>query len=191
MAFAKPHALDRYRIGPGDSGARLQMELSQHHLQRARDALTSGLGLLERASERGGWARSRHAQAARGILAEAVLSLASAAVHVPGLRTCTTDVIFAENPDVELELRRLHQITTQLWWHNSPRFPTEVLNEARGDERLDELMVSYVTADELERAATVAKTTASVTLLAVGAAFSPKILLLCFAAISVRTILRS
>jgi hypothetical protein len=165
------------------------MDRSIVHLQRARDALTCGFGLLERASERGGGARSRHAQAARGILAEAVLSLARAAVHVPGLRTCTTDVIFAENPNVTLELRRLHQIATQLWWENSPRFPTKWAASRRDDARLDELMTSYVSADE--RATLVAKTAAGAALLAVGAAVSPTITLFCCAAVGVRGMLRS
>jgi hypothetical protein len=191
MTFTKPNALDLYRNGPGDSRARLQMDRSQHELARARDALTAGLRLLERAGDRGLWARGRHAQAARGILAEAVLSLATAAVHVPGLRTFTTDVIFAEHADVNLELRRLHQITTELWWHNSPRFSIESPTEEHCDDRLDELMRSYVSADEQERATTVAKTTASITLLAVGAAFSPEFAVLCFAALSVRSILRN
>lgn len=189
MSVAKSHALNGYRIGPGDSGSRLQLDRSILHLRRARDALTCGFGLLERASERGGGARGRHAQAARGSLAEAVLSLAQAAVHVPGLRTCTTDVIFAENPNVDLELRRLHQITTQLWWENSPRFPSDSLVARRDDARLDELMISYVSADE--RAALVAKTAAGVALLAVGAAVSPTITLFCCAAVGVRGMLQS
>lgn len=189
----RPHALDRYRIGPGDSASRLHLDQSHLHLLRARDALSSGLRLLERAGEKSPWARGRYAEAARGTLAEAVVSLASAAVHVAGLRTFTTDVVFAEHADVNLELRRLHQMTTQLWWHNSPRFPagdgsTDNIDD---DARLAELMRAYTNTNASEYVAFAARTTANVTLLAVGAAISAPALAVCLAAIGVREMLRS
>ena len=107
-----------------DACASAEDQRSAHaSLVAARDRLSTCMRLLNRAGDASTRTMRRYADCTRTLLSHAVVALAEAAVHVVGLRTFTVDVVHAARKNPTREVERLHHLVTQLWWHNSPRFP--------------------------------------------------------------------
>ena len=105
---------------------------AERPLRAAGEALNLALLGLEGAGEdeeRSVKARQRKAVAARSFLVEAALALGRARTYLPKIRSYSVPVIMAVEPDIDVELGRLHQLATRMVWYNHALLP------ARGQVR--------------------------------------------------------
>lgn len=96
-----------------------------HPLREAGDALSLAVLCLvdEGQDEASIGARLRRAAQARSFLVEAALALGRARVFVPTIRGYSVPVIMAVEPEIEVELGRLHQLATRMLWYNHALLP--------------------------------------------------------------------
>jgi hypothetical protein len=98
-------------------------DAAHRHLSCAADALNMALLTLDGSPDDGRDAKQGRAATARHFLADAAIALARARVYVPGVRTYAVNVVTATEPDIDRELARLHELTTQLVWRNHSILP--------------------------------------------------------------------
>lgn len=163
----------------------------EQSLATARDAISSAMRVLTLAGDRSPRQMQRHADCAQALLTQAATALAESAVYVVGLRTFTTDVILNAHSDPRAELQRLHHLATQLWWHNSPRFPDARVASSVDDDALAAMMWAYSIESPVDAYVNIAKATAGLTLVALGVAVSPPAAIVCAAALGAGSIIRS
>ena len=180
-ARSLPSAVNRARTGA----------TVEHSLATARDAISSAMRVLTLAGDRSPRHIRRHADCAQALLTQAATALAESAVYVVGLRTFTTDVILSAHADPRAELQRLHHLATQLWWHNSPRFPGDEIESSVDDDALAAMMWAYSIESPVDAYVNIAKATAGLTLIALGVTVSPPAAIVCAAALGAGSIIRS
>jgi len=96
-----------------------------HPLREAGEALSLAVLCLEDEGqdESSVGARLRRAAQARSFLVEAALALGRARVFMPAIRGFSVPVIMAVEPEIEVELGRLHQLATRMLWYNHALLP--------------------------------------------------------------------
>lgn len=123
-----------------------QLQLAaERPLREAGEALNLALLGLEGASEDEACsvkARQHKAVAARGFLVEAVRALGRARIYLPTIRSYSVPVIMAVEPDIEVELGRLHQLATRMVWYNHALLP--VRGQARPLRPEDEAQLAVL-----------------------------------------------
>lgn len=123
MQPAAPTALALYRADA--DGERGMVGAVRPHLEAAGEALHLTLLALDEdeSGERSDAALQARAAQARAFLVEAVVSLGTARVYIPSLRTYSLAVVMASEPNIHAELIRLHQLATRLLWYNIQLLP--------------------------------------------------------------------
>lgn len=119
---AIPHSLALghvYRDVDADAAAD-----AEPHLEAAADALAMALLCLDNAHRDG--SREWRAQEAREILADAVVALSRARIYQPGIRSLSLPFVMANEPRVEVELSRLHNIASRLLFQNHKYLPARL-----------------------------------------------------------------
>lgn len=99
---------------------------AERHLSVATDALNMALLTIEGSPDDGRTAKQSRVTSARHFLVEAVLALARARVHVPGIRTYAVNIVTNSEPELDRELARLHELSAQLLWRNHSFLPARV-----------------------------------------------------------------
>ena len=96
-----------------------------HPLREAGEALSLAVLCLEDEGhdEASIGAGLRRAAQARSFLVEAALALGRARIFVPKIRGYSVPVIMAVEPEIEVELGRLHQLATRMLWYNHALLP--------------------------------------------------------------------
>ncbi|MCX4245581.1 hypothetical protein [Paraliomyxa miuraensis] len=110
------------------------------HLEAAADALAMALLCLEDGDAHGD--RRWRAEQARGLLADAVISLSRARIYNPRIRTLALPLVMATEVRPEAELSRLHHIATRLLFQNHEHLPARLQAMPLGPE--DEAQLAVV-----------------------------------------------
>ena len=115
--------LSAYRFDAAGDGVGSR---ASRHLQDAADALNMVLLTLEGSISDSRGEKRQRATRVRDLLVEAVTALSKAHVYVAGVRTYAVPVVMSSLQDVDAELGRLHQLTSQLLWNNHRFLPGRV-----------------------------------------------------------------
>jgi hypothetical protein len=103
-------------------------------LAEAADALSMALLALDGADGDGASSLRERVAHVRALLVEAVTALGRARVHLPGVRTYAAPVVAGTGLRSRDELRRQHQLATQLLWFNYEYLPRKPHANPLSDE---------------------------------------------------------
>lgn len=109
------------------------------HLEAAADALAMALLCLDNAHRNGG--SDSRAREVRELLADAVVALSRARIYQPAIRSLSLAVVMANEPRVDAELSRLHNIATRLLFQNHQHLPARLQAKPLGPEEEAQLAV--------------------------------------------------